>query len=128
MHGASHNYCLLVHQRLLHSATKSMVPDHLEEISGMTAVSLCCVLSILWEWEVFSLSAAVQTNIWPACGRTIKDEDINRGRGATRGQRGTMWGLEVPQKGHRGSYFHGIQSQQGTKGALEKDLSVWAHL
>ena len=32
-------------------------------------------------------------------GRRMKDKDIKRGRGATRGQRGPML------KGHRGSYF-----------------------
>lgn len=74
--------------------------------------------------KLFPLSAALQTNIWPAGGRRIKDKDINGGRGAMRGQRGPMWGLEGPQQGHGGSYFPGIQSQQGTKGGSQKDFSV----
>lgn len=59
----------------------------------------------LWEWKAFSLSAALQANIWPASGRRMKDKDINRGQGATRGQKGPMRGLEGPQRGHRGSFF-----------------------
>lgn len=76
--------------------------------------------AVLWEWKAFSLSAALQMNIWPAGGRVgggIKDKDINRGRGATRGQRGPCGAFE----GHRRSFF--FQSQQETKGGQEKDLS-----
>lgn len=36
-------------------------------------------------------------NIWSAGGRGMKDKDTNRGKGATRGQRGPMRG---PLTGH----------------------------
>lgn len=97
MHIVSHNnfslsikgcYCILLHA--VHS------PFSLEKNQKMwmITVSLSSVPVRLWEWT--SLSEALQTNIWPAGGRRIKDKDINRGRGATRGQRGPIWVL----KGH----------------------------
>lgn len=100
-----------------HSTSRSTVPDHWgEKIKNAydRRLSTC-----LWEWEAFSLSAALRTNIWPAGGRRIKDKDISRGHERPKGP---MWDLEGPQ---RKLFFLGIKLSREQKLAQKAYGSIF---